>query len=137
MSWFSRLFSKSKPSAVQRSPRSLSGKRVALAVVDNPSGAKIIGMSSGGGVASGVTTKMVRDFIEEDLVRYPELHTHAVAIQDIVILTDEDISSANYAQDMTQCYLKHMGAGDWAKPEGLHIFETLIAQVTVYIAYGT
>jgi hypothetical protein len=107
---------------------------VALAVVSNPQGGKMMDVSSGG---SGVTEKMVRDFIEKDLGRYPEHRAKANAIKEIVILTDEPISSRTYSQDMTQCYLKHMNAGGWARPEGLHIFETHLAQVTVYIAYGT
>jgi hypothetical protein len=80
---------------------------------------------------------MIRDFIQKDLARYPELRAKAAAIQEIVIVTDESVSSSDYAQNMTQLYLKHMRRGGWESPEGLHIFETHLAQVTVYIAYGT
>jgi len=44
---------------------------------------------------------------------------------------------ANYAQDMTKCYVKRMQAGGWAVPGGLHIFETIMASVKVFVAYGT
>ena len=110
-------------------------KNVALAVVDNPSGTIVMDVS-GGGTSGGVTEKMVRDFIQKDLARYPELRGKAAAIQEIAIVTDESISSGNYAQDMTQAYVRRMGAGGWERPEGLHIFETHVAQVTVYVAYG-
>jgi hypothetical protein len=136
MNWFSRLFGgKQEPVASQPS-RSLAGRNVALAVVDNPGGAVILDMS-GGGAAGGVTEKMIRDFIQKDLARSPELRAHAAAIQGIAVVTDESISSSNYAQDMTQAYLKHMRQDGWARPGGLHIFETHVAHVTVYIAYGT
>lgn len=136
MSWFNTLFGGKKKTASSRSSRSLAGRNVALAVVDNPGGAIVMDMS-GGGTSGGVTEKMIRDFIQKDLARYPELRGKAAAIQEIAIVTDESISSANYAQDVTQAYLRHMGAGGWEKPEGLHIFETHVAQITVYIAYGT
>ena len=110
MGWFSKLFGKHKASGGQRPSRtSTGGKRVALAAVVNPQGALVIGMfddSSGSG--SGITEKMVRDFIDKDLRRYPELRTKAAAIQEIVIVSDEPISSSAYAEDMTRCYLKHM-----------------------------
>ncbi|HPO12237.1 MAG TPA: hypothetical protein PLI09_02240 [Candidatus Hydrogenedentes bacterium] len=138
MNWLKRLFSKQVPSDAGSVSRSLSGKRVALAVVDNPKGSIIMDMSGGDtGGAGGVTPKMIHDFIKQDLSRYPHLRAKAAAIQEIVILSDEHVSSGNYAQDMTQCYLKHMRSGGWAEPESLHIFEILLADVTVYIAYAT
>jgi len=114
----------------------LQGKNVALAVVDNPGGTIVIDMT-GDGAPKGVTEKMIRDFIKQDIARYPELSSKAAAIEEIDIVTDENISSANYAQDMMQAYIKRMTIGGWEKPDGLHIFETHVAQVTVYIAYGT
>lgn len=112
-------------------------RNVALAVVDNPGGAKILSVSQSGIEGGGsVTAGMVRDFIQKDLARYPELRAKAAAIQDVVILTDERISSANYAQDMMQCYVRHMNAGGWARPGGLHIFEMHLGPATVFIAYG-
>lgn len=106
-----------------------------MAVVNNPHGTIVIGMS-GGSEVEGITERMVLDFIEKDLARYPALRTKAAAIQDILIVSDESISSGSYAQDMTQAYLRHMHARGWESPEGLHIFEIRLAQVTVYIAYG-
>ena len=135
MSWFGKLFGAQAKTVAMRSSPSLAGRNVALAVFDNPSGAIVVDMS--GGAGGGVTEKMIRDFIQKDLARYPELRAKAAAIQEIVIVTDESVSSSDYAQNMTQLYLKHMRRGGWESPEGLHIFETHLAQVTVYIAYGT
>ena len=80
---------------------------------------------------------MIRDFIQKDLARYPELRAKAAAVEEIIIVTNEKISSEDYAQDMLHCYVKHMESGGWAPPSGLHIFETLLGPVKVYIAYGT
>ena len=112
-------------------------KNVALAVVINPGGTIVLDGSSGGaGSGEGVSDNIVRDCIERDLTRYPELRAKAAAIDEIVIVSDEDVSSSDYAQDMMQCYVRRMEAGGWARPEGLHIFETFLGPVTVYIAYG-
>jgi hypothetical protein len=109
------------------------GKNVALAVVMNPSGALIIS----GGAGDSINEDSVRKWINQDLQRYPELRSKVAAIEKIVILNDEKISSADYAQGMTNCYLRQMAVNSWAQPEGLHIFEMLLGPVTVYIAYGT
>ena len=113
-------------------------KKVALAVVVNPQGVLVIdGSKSSGATCSGVSESMVRGFIEKDVARYPELREKAAGIEEIVITGDENISMANYAQDMTKCYVKRMQAGGWAVPGGLHIFETIMASVKVFVAYGT
>ena len=113
------------------------GKNVALAVVDNPKGAIVLDASKGGDLTSdGVTPSMVRDFIEKDLARYPELRTKAASIEEVVVVSDESISSGNYAQDLMQCYVRRMRSGGWDSPKGLHIFETFLGSVRVYIAYG-
>ena len=111
-------------------------KNVALAVVVNPSGAMVIDATRAA-PGTGVSPAMVRDFIEKDLTRYPDLRPKAAAIEEIVILSNEPISSDNYAQDMTRCYVKHMLDHDWQHPEGLHIFETFLGPIVIYIAYGT
>lgn len=153
MGWFRNLFAGRKTHRGAKSP-SLSGKsasidarasgqpslrrkNVALAVVMNPTNAVIIdAVGHGSSAGSGMSAGMVRDFIVKDLKRYPDLCAAADAIEEIFISTDESISPSSYAQDMTRCYLKHMRAGGWAAPEGLHIFETFVGPVTVYVAYG-
>jgi hypothetical protein len=118
---------------------SIAGKNVALAVVFNPSNTLVIGGTSEGqgDTVDGVTDGIIRNSIEKDLARYPELRQKAAAIQRIVIVGDEPISPDNYAQDMVKCYLQGVKNEGWVKPHNLHIFETFLAQVTIYIAYGT
>jgi len=114
------------------------GKRVALAVVVNKAGVVVVSVAGDGTVDSSgdVTPAVVRDLIEKDLARYPELRSKAAAIDEIVILSDEAVSPSSYAQDMMQCYVRQMAAGGWAEPEGLHIFESFLGPVVVYTAYG-
>ena len=135
MSWLNKLFGDKQKPAASRPSRSLAGKNVALALVHNPGGTFILN-ASGDTVAGGVTEKMVRDFIRSDLARYPELRAKAAAVQEVVIVSDATVSFSDYAQDMTAAYLRYMNQGGWARPGGLHIFETILAQVRVYIAYG-
>ena len=111
-------------------------RNVALAVVVNPEGAIVINASHGGIDSRVVNESMVRDFIHKDLARYPELRAQAAAIQDIVIQSDGSVSSSNYAQEMIQCYVRSMNANGWARPDGLHVFETFLGSVVVYVAYG-
>ena len=111
-------------------------RNVASAVVVNPGGAIVIDASHGGIDSGGVNESMVRDFIQKDLAKYPELRAKAAAIQDIVIQSDGNVSSADYAQDMMQRYVQNMNGKGWARPEGLHIFETFLGSVVVYVAYG-
>ena len=105
---------------------------VIMPLVANPEGVAMLG----GGVGEGVTEAMVRNCIEQDLARYPEHRAKAAAIQDILIVADESVSSDSYAQDITEAYSRHMRAGGWDEPDGLHIFETNLPLVTVYVAYG-
>ena len=91
---------------------------------------------SGGDDTCGVSEEMVRNFLRQDMERYPELSEYVKSIQNIFIISEESISSINYAQDMSQCYSKYMAMGGWNRPERLHIFEISIAHITVYIAYG-
>ncbi len=116
--------------------RRLAGKRVALAVVANPGNAVIVGMS-GNEITSGrVNEQMIRDFINKDVKRFPDLQSKVDAIEEVMVVSDERISPENYAQDMARCYLKYMNSGDWASVGNLHVFETFIASVTVFIACG-
>ena len=115
----------------------LAGRNVALAVVVNPTGALLIGESSDGAdPTESVTQEMVMEFIDRDLDRHPQLCAKVDAIHDVVILTDQRISEEDYAEDMAQCYVRHMEAGEWAPADGLHIFERLVGPITVYVAYA-
>lgn len=147
--WLSSLFGKSGKAHEETSPsssktvkapeapsRRLAGKQVALAVVVNPGNATIIGMSGNEITSGGVSEQMIRDFINKDVKRFPDLQSNVDDIEEIMIVSDERISSENYAQDMARCYLKYMNSGDWASVGNLHVFETFIASVTVFIAYG-
>lgn len=136
MSWIARLFGRRQASAKGSLPRAR-GKRVALAVVVNLGGAIVIDAAGrGGGSSGGISTEMVRSFIDQDIDGNPHLRSKAAAIEEIVIMTDEKISSSAFDQDMAKCYLKHMRANGWACVGRLHVFETFIASVTVYVAYG-
>jgi len=123
------------PLFTRRRARGTSSKNVALAVIVNPQNAAIFN-TAGGGAGEGVSEDMVRDWIERDLTRYPEHRSKAAAIEDVVIVTDESVSSDNYAQDVADAYTRYMRAGGWAQPDGLHIVEMDLALATVYIAYG-
>jgi hypothetical protein len=84
-----------------------------------------------------IDENMVRQWITDDLERYPEHRPKAAAIDQIVILPHEDISPITYAEEIRNRYLAQMEANSWEAPEGLHIFEAVLGPgVTVYVAYG-
>lgn len=111
------------------------GKHGALAVVMNSTGVAIF--APGSSTDDSINENMVRQWITQDLERYPELRAKATAIEEFVILSNETISPINYAEDIKNFYVTQMEANNWATPDGLHIFETFLGPVTVYIAYGT
>ena len=139
MNWLSRLIGKKTSSAVPLT-RAAAGKNVALAVVENSVGTVDVDLSHGGasgGITGGVTKALVRDLIKDDASRNPKLRPKAAAIQDIAIATYEGISPTNYAHDMAQAYLRNMTAGQWRRATGLHVFQTHLGPITVYVAYAT
>jgi hypothetical protein len=117
--------------------RSLRGKCGAVAVVMNSAGVAVFDPGLSVDEEDSVNEDMVRQWVNQDLERYPDLRAKAAAIEEIAILSNESISPTNLAEDMKNCYVAQMEANNWATPDGLHVFEAFLGPLTVYVAYGT
>jgi len=109
-------------------------KNGAIAVVQN-SDVFVIDIENYG--KDEVTEKIIRKWIDEDLVNCPQNKKAASKIKEIKILQNQSISSSNYAQDMMSVFISQMRINKWNEPEGLRVFEKYSGSKVVYIAYGT
>jgi hypothetical protein len=109
------------------------GKNVALAViVVNPFAPSSVSQRVG-----TINQDTIRTMINQFLEAHPQERAKAAAIEEIVIVSNEDISEANYSDDITDCYIRHMETNDWARPNSVGIISSSANWFTVYIAYGT
>ena len=108
-------------------------KNGAIAVVQN-SDVFVIDIENYG--KDEVTEKIIRKWIDADLVNCPLNKKAASKIKEIKILQNQSISSSNYAQDMMSVFISQMRINKWNEPEGLRVFEKFLGSKVIYIAYG-